>query len=100
MIEPKSITYRVAAPGIGVIRVASFPGAVGLSFARALDGAIATLKRENCSRLVIDLRGNVGGGLEYRFTPHIGIFSDAGYEIVDGPKNNFMQVNFGLKYAF
>jgi hypothetical protein len=44
--------------------------------------------------------GNVGGGLEYRFTPHIGIFSDAGYEIVDGPKNNFMQVNFGLKYAF
>ena len=63
MIEPKSITYRVAAPGIGVIRVASFPGAVGLSFARALDGAIATLKRENCSRLVIDLRGNVGGGL-------------------------------------
>ena len=26
-------------------------------------GAIATLKRENCSRLVIDLRGNVGGGL-------------------------------------
>ena len=44
--------------------------------------------------------GSVGGGLEYRFTPHIGIFSDAGYEIVDGPKNNFMQVNFGLKYAF
>ena len=44
--------------------------------------------------------GNVGGGLEYRFTPHIGIFSDAGYEIIDGPKNNFMQVNFGLKYAF
>ena len=44
--------------------------------------------------------GSVGGGLEDRFTPHIGIFSDAGYEIVDGPKNNFMQVNFGLKYAF
>lgn len=41
-----------------------------------------------------------GAGFEYRFTPHIGIFSDAGYEIVDGPKNNFMQANFGLKYAF
>jgi hypothetical protein len=36
----------------------------------------------------------------YRFTPHIGIFSEVGYEVVDGPKNNFMQVNFGLKYAF
>ena len=44
--------------------------------------------------------GNVGGGLEYRFTPHIGIFSDAGYQIVDGPKNNYMQVNCGLKFAF
>jgi hypothetical protein len=44
--------------------------------------------------------GNFGGGLEYRFTPHIGIFSEVGYEVVDGPKNNFMQVNFGLKYAF
>ncbi len=63
MIEPKSITYRVAAPGIGMIRVASFPGAVGLSFARALDSAIAALARENCSRLIVDLRGNLGGGL-------------------------------------
>jgi hypothetical protein len=44
--------------------------------------------------------GNFGGSLEYRFTPHIGIFSEAGYEVVDEPKNNFMQVNFGLKYAF
>jgi hypothetical protein len=44
--------------------------------------------------------GNFGGGLEYRFTPHIGIFSEAGYELVDDAKNNFMQVNFGLKYAF
>lgn len=44
--------------------------------------------------------GNFGGGLEYRFTPHVGIFSEAGYEVVDESKNNFMQVNFGLKYAF
>jgi carboxyl-terminal processing protease len=63
MVEPKSITYRVAAPGTGMIRVASFPGAVGLSFARALDSAITALARESCSRLIIDLRGNLGGGL-------------------------------------
>jgi hypothetical protein len=47
-----------------------------------------------------DFLGNFGAGLEYRFSPHIGLFSDAGYEIVDGPKNDFMQVSFGLKYAF
>jgi hypothetical protein len=27
--------------------------------------------------------GNFGAGLEYRFTPHIGIFSEVGYEVVD-----------------
>jgi hypothetical protein len=52
------------------------------------------------SNLRSDFLGNFGAGLEYRFSPHIGLFSDAGYEIVDGPKNDFMQVSFGLKYAF
>lgn len=63
MIEPKSVTYRTAGPGIGVIRVAGFPGAVGLDFARSLDAAISTLKQQSCSRLIVDLRGNIGGGL-------------------------------------
>lgn len=63
MIEPKSVSYRTAMPGIGVIRVASFPGAVGLDFARSLDAAVSTLKQQGCSRLIVDLRGNIGGGL-------------------------------------
>jgi hypothetical protein len=44
--------------------------------------------------------GHFGGGLEYRFTPHIGLFSEAALDVVDGSSNNFVQVNFGLKYAF
>jgi len=44
--------------------------------------------------------GHVGLGLEYRFTPHIGLFSEAGYVFPDGASNNFVQVNFGLRYAF
>ncbi|MBN9659285.1 MAG: hypothetical protein J0H49_13950 [Acidobacteria bacterium] len=63
MIEPKSVSYRTAGPGIGIIRVASFPGAVGLDFARSLDAAVSTLKQKGCSRLIVDLRGNIGGGL-------------------------------------
>ena len=50
---------------------------------------------------------NVGGGLEYRFTPHIGLFGEAGYNWVGGGNHNFnssvkdfVQVNFGLRYAF
>src|SRR6516165_10484603 len=44
--------------------------------------------------------GHFGGGLEYRFTPHIGLFTEAGLDVVDGSSNNFVQVNFGLRYAF
>jgi hypothetical protein len=44
--------------------------------------------------------GDFGGGLEYRFTPHIGVFSEATWNVVDGSKNNFLQVNFGARFAF
>ena len=44
--------------------------------------------------------GHVGGGLEYRFTPHIGIFGEVGYVFPDGASNNILQTNFGLRYAF
>jgi hypothetical protein len=45
--------------------------------------------------------GRIGGGLEYRFTPNIGIFTEAAYVIPNGASNNFVQWNFiGLRYAF
>jgi hypothetical protein len=44
--------------------------------------------------------GHVGGGLEYRFTPHIGIFGEVGYVFPNLSNNNFIQSNFGLRYAF
>lgn len=63
MIEPRSLSFRMLEGDIGYLRVASFPGAVGLDFSRDLDAAIAKLKADGCQRLIIDLRGNVGGGL-------------------------------------
>ena len=47
-----------------------------------------------------EVLGDGGLGLEYRFTPHIGIFSDIRYDLVNGPKNNFLLTRFGLRYAF
>jgi hypothetical protein len=44
--------------------------------------------------------GHFGGGLEYRFTPHIGIFSEAAYDLIDGPHNNAVQINWGTRFAF
>src|SRR5205085_9830337 len=63
MIEPRSVSHRVLAPDVGYIRVAAFPGAVGQSFARALDEAIRELKAQRARHLVVDIRGNIGGGL-------------------------------------
>jgi len=44
--------------------------------------------------------GHVGGGLEYRFTPNIGLFGEVGYDFPKGSSHNFVQCNFGLRYAF
>ena len=65
IIEPKSITHRLIAPGIGVLKIPYFPGSMGLRFARDLDVALANLKEQRCDRLIVDLRGNIGGGLGF-----------------------------------
>src|SRR5258708_14348914 len=44
MVEPRSLSYRVVAPEVGLVRVATFPGAVGQGFARELDLVLNTLK--------------------------------------------------------
>ena len=51
--------------------------------------------------------GHIGGGFEYRFTPHIGFFGEATYNWVSGGQHNFnsgvkdfIQTNFGFRYAF
>jgi carboxyl-terminal processing protease len=62
-VEPKSISQTMLDGGIGLLKVASFPGASGRGFAVQSDAAIRSLVKEGCSRLILDLRGNVGGGL-------------------------------------
>ncbi len=44
--------------------------------------------------------GQVGGGLEIRFTPHIGWVSDFSWNFIDGPQNNFGMVRTGVNFAF
>ena len=44
--------------------------------------------------------GLFGGGLEIRLTPHIGITGDWGWNVVEGPHNDFGMVRTGLRFAF
>ena len=63
IIEPKSLTHTVLSDNVGLLRIVYFPGEMGLKFAKELDAAIDSLKQMGTSKLIIDLRGNIGGGL-------------------------------------
>ena len=65
ILPPKSVVHSVLTPGVGLVRITWFPGSMGLQFAQSLDAAIADLKAKNCERLIVDLRGNIGGGLGF-----------------------------------
>jgi C-terminal processing protease CtpA/Prc len=72
IVEPKSPIHRVAGPKTGFLKIPFFPGPTGISFANALDVAIRDLKSQGCDRLIIDLRGNIGGSLGFaRFASYL-----------------------------
>ena len=49
--------------GVGWLKVTKFPGAVGIDIAKQIDLAVQELG--GCNRLIVDLRGNAGGGLAF-----------------------------------
>lgn len=59
-IEPTLVQVRELAPDVGYLKVAMFPGMLGVDVANAMSSGIAELG--SVQRLVIDLRGNTGGG--------------------------------------
>jgi hypothetical protein len=69
----------------------------GTSFSEAFENGVRFRRSRHSENSVL---GDFGGGLEYRFTPHIGLFSDVRFNLVDGPKNNYLSTRFGLRYAF
>lgn len=44
--------------------------------------------------------GQFGGGLEFRFTRHIGWMNDFSWNVLHGPNNNFGMIRSGFTFAF
>jgi C-terminal processing protease CtpA/Prc len=65
IVEPKSPIHAKIGPNIGLLKIPYFPGAMGMGFANALDAAVDHLNQQGCDRLIIDLRGNIGGSLGF-----------------------------------
>ncbi|HVB58272.1 MAG TPA: S41 family peptidase [Candidatus Acidoferrales bacterium] len=61
VIVPKAVLCSQLPDGVGWLKVTMFPGAVGIDLAHMFDTAISHLK--DSTRLIVDLRGNTGGGI-------------------------------------
>jgi len=64
LIEPKSISHRILARRVGLVRYLLFR-AVWNPFLEALGSSGEDLKAKGCDRLIIDLRGCLGGSLGF-----------------------------------
>lgn len=60
-IEPTLVEARQLGDGLGYLKIAMFPGMVGVNVANQITSAVNSLK--SVDRLIIDLRGNTGGGI-------------------------------------
>jgi C-terminal processing protease CtpA/Prc len=60
VVPDQVVTTSKPRDDVGVVRISMFPGVLGMDVARDINRAIAELQ---CSKLVVDLRGNTGGGI-------------------------------------
>lgn len=60
VVPDQVVTASKLDGGIGLLRVSMFPGVLGMDVARDMSRAVAELA---CDRLIVDLRGNTGGGI-------------------------------------
>jgi C-terminal processing protease CtpA/Prc len=59
--EPRNVVASILDDRVGYVKVTIFPGVIGVDFAHEVDEAIGSL--HGCDRLIVDLRGNPGGGI-------------------------------------
>lgn len=60
VIPEQVVSARKLSPDAGLMRVSMFPGVLGMDVARNMSRAVADL---DCPKLIVDLRGNTGGGI-------------------------------------
>lgn len=60
VVPDQVVTATRLEDGIGLLRVSMFPGILGMDVARDMSRAVDELA---CERLIVDLRGNTGGGI-------------------------------------
>jgi C-terminal processing protease CtpA/Prc len=111
LVEPSSVTHHVVG-SIGMLKIPFFSGAFGIRFSKLLDRAIHSIKAQGCNRLIIDLRGCLGGSLgfarlaSYMCPNRIPIGYDVtrtrlqrGYDIAQLPRVSMPRSRIGLLFC-
>lgn len=65
LVPPLALSHKVIDERIGYLRVGWFTATMGLGFSKQLDAVMNDLRARGCDRLIVDLRGNIGGGLGF-----------------------------------
>lgn len=112
LVEPQSVSHRMVSPRVGLLRIPFFSGAFGIRFSQLLDAAVESLKAQDCDRLIIDLRGCLGGSLgfarlvSYLCPGRIPIGYDItrkrlreGYEVADLPRVPMPHTRLGVLFC-
>ncbi|HEX4164597.1 MAG TPA: S41 family peptidase [Bryobacteraceae bacterium] len=60
--EPQSVKASLGSQAVGNLKISLFPGKIGIDFANQVDSVFAG-ELAGAERLIIDLRGNPGGGI-------------------------------------
>jgi C-terminal processing protease CtpA/Prc len=60
VIVPKLVSAKILDGGVGYLKVSMFPGVIGIDVANQISAAMGEM---NPDRVIVDLRGNTGGGL-------------------------------------
>ncbi|MGH9352107.1 MAG: S41 family peptidase, partial [Terriglobia bacterium] len=59
--QPRPVAWSKLPGNIGLMKITMFTGAIGIDLAHDIDRAVADLR--GCNGLIVDLRGNTGGGI-------------------------------------
>jgi len=64
LVEPYPVSYYCL-DTVAVLRIPFFSGSFGIRFSRLLDRTMQLIKSQGCNRLIVDLRGCLGGSLGF-----------------------------------
>ena len=94
IIQKETGTFKIENSEVGVFRFRSFTACTGTEYDQFLEKSFKKLKSKEIKKLIIDLRGNTGGVMQYAFMSYfLGEEVELGRYVVEKPKKAFETVH-------